>query len=223
VSPSKDRILTFFSLFSRFFFAFKFYCDKNYNGDYTVNAERMLPYFENLVFLRTSRKFVIPDIGYEGVIGLKPAGWRPPNPRNRGAAKKTQEIEEWIPESSPFQLDQQMWTCDDAEAAIARSEELDQEGEGDHETAPVPMAGPENIPISDCTEDDNNSVEITPQEELQALHTMVEDEDEVGLALEGEDFSSGGQQELGYGAGAETPAKPHIIETEDDKLKGMFK
>ncbi|KAF9307728.1 hypothetical protein BG006_005756, partial [Podila minutissima] len=49
-----------------------YYCDTHYDGDYTVNAERMLPYFENLVFLRTSKKFIVPDIGYDGVIGLRP-------------------------------------------------------------------------------------------------------------------------------------------------------
>ncbi|KAF9124408.1 hypothetical protein BGX30_000959, partial [Mortierella sp. GBA39] len=92
----------------------QFYYDTHYDGDYTVNAERMLPYFENLVFLRTSKKFIIPDIGYDG------------------------GIEEWIPESPPLEQDLQVLTPDYADAVIARPEELEhEEHEDEHEAVAV--------------------------------------------------------------------------------------
>ncbi|KAF8929819.1 hypothetical protein BGZ47_000870, partial [Haplosporangium gracile] len=183
----------------------QFYCDTHYDGDYTVNAERMLPYFENLVFLRTSKKFIVPDIGYDGVIGVRSAGWKPPNPKQRRTAKQTKDIEEWVPESSPMEEGLQVWTPDDADAAIARSEELENnEHEDEHETVAVAMDEVVDVDmaivISNAREDDNNSVEITTQEELQALHAMVEGEDEAGLVLE-------------------APAEPLIIETEADKMR----
>ncbi|KAG9064047.1 hypothetical protein KI688_003226 [Linnemannia hyalina] len=205
-------------------FTWQFYCDIHYDGDYTVNAERMLPYFENLVFLRTSKKFIVPDIGYDGAIGLRPAGWKPPNPKQRRTAKKTKDIEEWIPESSSKEQDLQVWTPDDADAAIARSEELEYE-EHEDEDEIVAVAVDEvvdvgmEIVVGNNREDDNNSVEITVQEELQALHAMVEGEDETGLVLEGEDFESGDQQGLEHATGTEAPAEPLIIETEADKMK----
>ncbi|KAG0282872.1 hypothetical protein BGZ96_012757, partial [Linnemannia gamsii] len=163
-----------------------FYCDIHYDGDYTVNTERMLPYFENMVFLRTSRKFIVPDIGYDGVIGLRPAGWKPPNPKQRRAIN---HIKEWEPESPAMEQDNQVWTPDDAYAAIARSEELEHEGHEDElETVAVAVDAvvdvDMDIHIGNAREDDNNSVEITDQEELQALHAMVEGEDEAGLVLE---------------------------------------
>ncbi|KAH7052475.1 hypothetical protein BKA57DRAFT_502644 [Linnemannia elongata] len=73
----------------------------------------------NLVFLRTSKKFIVPDIGYDGVIGVRPAGWKPPNPKQRRTAKQTKDIEEWIPESSPMEEGLQVWTPDDADAVVA--------------------------------------------------------------------------------------------------------
>lgn len=179
-----------------------------------------------MVFLRTSRKFIVPDIGYDGVIGLRPAGWKPPNPKQRRAI--TNDIKEWEPESPAMEQDNQVWTPDDAYAAIARSEELEHEGhEDEHETVAVAVDAvvdvDMDIHIGNAREDDNNSVEITDQEELQALHAMVEGEDEAGLVLEGEDFNSGDQQELEHLAGTEAPAEPHIIETEADKIRGTYK
>ncbi|KAG0008443.1 hypothetical protein BGZ81_004083 [Podila clonocystis] len=195
----------------------KYYCDAHYDGDYTVNAEHMLPYFEDLVFRRTSKKFVVPDIGYDGVIGLRPVGWKPPNPKRQRAAKQNTAIEEWIPESSTKEQDQQVWTPDDADAAIARSEELEQEVEQEEEHEPADNM---DFVMGSTRDDDNNSVEITAQEELQALHAMVEGEDEAGLVLEGEDLGSKDQQELEHSTGTEASAEPCIIETEADKMKG---
>lgn len=185
----------------------------------------MLPYFENLVFLRTSKKFIVLDIGYDGVIGLRPTGWKPPNPKQQRTVNHTKDIGEWIPESSAMEQDLQMWTLDDADAAIARSKELEHEDE--HETVAVAVDDvldvDMEIVISNAREDGNNSVEITVQEELQALHAMVEGEDEAGLVLEGVDFNSGDQQELEHVTGIKALTEPHTIETEADKMKSMYK
>ncbi|KAG0345620.1 hypothetical protein BG004_003464 [Podila humilis] len=200
-----------------------------------VNAERMLPYFENMVFFRTFKKFIVPDIGYDGVIGLRPVGW-----------KQTKDIEEWIPESSSEEHNLQALTPDDVDTVIARSENLEQmepepEHEEERESAAVAVDKDAvginiaqsgntcnmDVDMDDTKADSINSVDIAAQEDLQALHAMAEDEHEDSLVLEGESFDSGEGQEEDEQEEDEQRApttdhslEPHIIETEADKKKG---
>ncbi|KAF9101815.1 hypothetical protein BGX30_009403 [Mortierella sp. GBA39] len=67
-----------------------------------------------------------------------------------------------------MEQDLQVWTPDDADAAIARSEELEhEEHEDEHETVAVAVDEVVDvdmeIAIGNTREDDNNSVEITPK------------------------------------------------------------
>ncbi|KAG9071269.1 hypothetical protein KI688_008815 [Linnemannia hyalina] len=96
---------------------------------------------QHKVKLLTWQKFIVPDIGYDGAIGLRPAGWKPPNPKQRRTAKKNKDIEEWIPESSSKEQDLQVWTPDDADAAIARSEELEYEEHEDEDETVAAAVG----------------------------------------------------------------------------------
>ncbi|KAF9368225.1 hypothetical protein CPB97_004803, partial [Podila verticillata] len=191
----------------------KFYCDKYYEGDYTVNTEHMLPYFENLIFLCTSKRYITPDIGYDGIISLRPM------------AKWTKDVEEWVPESLPEEQDQQDWTTDDADAAIAQSEELKHEVDEVADALDgVSITGSVNSMGMDVkmeeTSEDSDSIEISIQEELDTIGTMVEGEDENGIVLEGEGLDSGDHQgELGCVTGTSASPEPHIIETEADKEK----
>lgn len=188
----------------------------------------MLPYFENLIFLHTSKKYITPDIGYDGIIGLRPVGWMPPNPKWQQTAKWTKDVEEWVPESLPEEQDQQDWTPDDADAAIAQSEELEHEvDEAADALDGVSITGSVNSMGMDVkmeeTSEDSDSIEISVQEELNAIGTMVEGEDENGIVLEGEGLDSGDHQgELGCVAGTSASPELHIIETEADKEKGMY-
>lgn len=175
----------------------------------------MLPYFEDVVFTRTSKKYVTPDTGYDGVIGLRPKGWKPANPKQKRITKQTADVEEWTPELSPKEACQEDWTPERAEAAMARSEELDEQGdqyEDEHEAM-------DTVTLARSAEDQqDSSVNITLQDELNALGTMVE-EDETGMDLDSEEL------EFGHKAPAveqHHSPEPYIIETEADKQRGML-
>ncbi|KAG0346467.1 hypothetical protein BG004_001674 [Podila humilis] len=93
--------------------------------DYTVNSERMLLYFENLVLLQHAGKFTVPDIGYDCVISLRPVGWKMPNPKRQRATKQAKDIEEWIFKEQILQP----LNPDDVDATITLLEKLQHEEE----------------------------------------------------------------------------------------------
>lgn len=184
----------------------------------------MLPYFENLVFLCTSKKYITPDIGYDGVIGLRPVGWMPPSPKRRQPVKQTKDVDEWVPESPLSGQDQQDWSPDDAAAAIARSEELEHEADEAADAlgstsiiGSVSSSMDMDVELGE-TGEDSNLIEISVQEELDAIGAMVEGED-ASVALVGECLESGDQ--LDHAAGISSSQELHIIETEADKEKGI--
>ncbi|KAF9342282.1 hypothetical protein BGX26_007899, partial [Mortierella sp. AD094] len=48
------------------------YCDDSFGGDCSVDSARILKFFEDVMFVRTVKKFVSQDAGYSGQIGLAP-------------------------------------------------------------------------------------------------------------------------------------------------------
>ncbi|KAK3833241.1 MAG: hypothetical protein J3R72DRAFT_231522 [Linnemannia gamsii] len=183
----------------------------------------MLPYFEEVVFTRTSKKYVTPDAGYSGVIGLRPKGWKAPNPKEKRIAKQILDVEEWTPGSLPNEPSQEDWTLERAEVAIARSEELDQQddqyedehGAKDTVTLARSVGNTENQEDDMAEAQQDSSVHITLQDELNALGSMVE-EDEAGMDLDNQELEP--EHEVPAIEQHHSP-EPCIIETEADKQR----
>ncbi|KAF9275069.1 hypothetical protein BGZ74_004126, partial [Mortierella antarctica] len=142
--------------------------------------------------------YITMDTGYDGIIGLRPKSWKPPNPKQRRITKQTLDVEEWLPESSPNEPAQEDWTPECAEAAMARFEELDQQDElyeHEHEamdtvTLPRSVDNTENQDIEMVEAQQGSLVDITLQDELNALGSMVE-EDKTGMDLDSEELEFG--------------------------------
>ncbi|KAG0359930.1 hypothetical protein BGX24_005677, partial [Mortierella sp. AD032] len=98
----------------------------------------------------------------------------------RAAANKTADVEEWTPEPSPKEAGQEDWTPERAKAAMARSEALDRQDDqyqDEHEAmVTVTLA-------TSAEAQQDSSVMISLQDELNALGSMVE-EDETGMDLD---------------------------------------
>ncbi|KAF9899377.1 hypothetical protein EC991_008990, partial [Linnemannia zychae] len=48
----------------------KMYCDEVHGGDCIVNASKMLGLFESVVFKRKVKKYIDPNAGFNGVVGM---------------------------------------------------------------------------------------------------------------------------------------------------------
>ncbi|KAF9081143.1 hypothetical protein BGX27_005057, partial [Mortierella sp. AM989] len=72
--------------------------------DYTVDAARMLEFFQAVVFKRTVRKFVSPDAGYQGQVGLE-------SPMAMGQMGQAQPESEglWEPSTAPASSSKTDW------------------------------------------------------------------------------------------------------------------
>ncbi|KAG0254713.1 hypothetical protein BGZ95_005958 [Linnemannia exigua] len=96
----------------------KCYCDRKYGGDYTVNADRILPYFEEVVFTRTSKKYITPDTGYDVIIGLRPKGWKPQTQSKNGPPNRphmlrnghrSHHLRRQVKRTGPLNVPRQPW------------------------------------------------------------------------------------------------------------------
>ncbi|KAG0349849.1 hypothetical protein BGX24_008299, partial [Mortierella sp. AD032] len=96
----------------------------------------------------------------------------------------TADVEEWTPESPPNDAAQENWTSEHGEASIARSEELDQQyDQYEHTMDTATLA-------RSAEAQQDSSVKITKQDELNSLGSMVE-EDETCMDLDSEELEFG--------------------------------
>ncbi|KAG0271122.1 hypothetical protein BGZ96_005969, partial [Linnemannia gamsii] len=73
----------------------KIYCDEVHGGDCIVNASKMLGFFESVVFKRTVKKYIDPNAGFSGVVGMSAV-------KGKGKATRQQQRRpgEWKPVDS---------------------------------------------------------------------------------------------------------------------------
>ena len=67
-----------------------------HNGDSIVNASRMLGFFTSVVFKRTVKKYIDPNAGFSGVVGIKPK----PNEAEKSTRQQQRRPGKWTPVDS---------------------------------------------------------------------------------------------------------------------------
>ncbi|KAF8968433.1 hypothetical protein BGZ46_010864 [Entomortierella lignicola] len=66
----RDDLTSTKKLYQYHLLQWKAYCEERYDGDCSVSAPRILEYFKKVIFKRTVKRYVDPNIGYNGVVGL---------------------------------------------------------------------------------------------------------------------------------------------------------
>ncbi|KAI8359568.1 hypothetical protein B0O80DRAFT_440570 [Mortierella sp. GBAus27b] len=81
------------------------FCDDRYEGDCSVDAARMLDFF-NVIFKRKVKKYISPGMGYSGVVGLKSS-------QSQGQSSQEQD-EGWGSVDPPADTDALEWQLNQA-------------------------------------------------------------------------------------------------------------
>ncbi|KAF9093787.1 hypothetical protein BGX27_001569, partial [Mortierella sp. AM989] len=153
----------------------KEFCDKHYDGDYSVNAARILEFFKAIVFKKLARKKFSMNGGYSGVVGQAPIDLDIPGDEEELERREKQKPSWVLIEESPPPL-ADIHNGEHSEAtAVERQESMSEEVIDEDE--------------NEDEDEDRDDIEEEPQRPATKLIRSVADK--IKIIEEAQDDSHG--------------------------------